>query len=65
MLRLRLSLVRQIERGELSITVARKLRGIQSHSAVLNWLRKFGNLNWEYQNPSNMPKSLEQKIMEL
>lgn len=49
----------------MSITAARKLHGIQSHGTVLNWLRKFGNFDWENQTPSNMPKSPEQKIMEL
>ena len=61
----KLGLVRQIEHGELSITAARKLHGIQSHGTVLNWLRKFGNFDWENQTPSNMPKSPEQRIMEL
>ena len=61
----KLGLVRQIERGEFSITAARKLHGIQSHATVLNWLRKFGNFDWENQTPSNMPKSPEQRIMEL
>lgn len=61
----KMGLVRQIEQGQLSITSARKLHGIQSHATVLNWLRKFGNFDWENQTPSNMPKSPEQKIMEL
>jgi len=61
----KLSLVRQIEQGQLSIGAARKLHGIQSHSTVLNWLRKYGNFDWDNQTPSNMPKSPEQKIMEL
>jgi transposase len=61
----KIQLVRQIEQGELSITAARKLHGIQSHGTVLNWLRKYGNFDWENQTPSNMPKSPEQKIMEL
>jgi transposase-like protein len=61
----KMGLIRQIEQGELSITAARKLHGIQSHGTVLNWLRKFGNFDWENQTPSNMPKSPEQKIMEL
>ena len=61
----KIGLVRQIEQGELSITAARKLHGIQSHGTVLNWLRKYGNFDWENQTPSNMPKSPEQKIMEL
>lgn len=61
----KLGLVRQIEQGQLSITAARKLHGIQSHGTVLNWLRKYGNFDWENQTPSNMPKTPEQRIMEL
>ena len=61
----KIQLVRQIEQGELSITAARKLHGIQSHGSVLKWLRKYGNFDWENQTPSNMPKSPEQWIMEL
>lgn len=61
----KLQLVRQIEQGQLSITAARKQHGIQSHGTVLNWLRKHGNFDWENQTPSNMPKSPEQKIIEL
>ncbi len=61
----KVGLVRQIEQGQLSITAARKLHGIQSHATVLNWLRKYGNFDWENQTPTNMPKSPEQKIMEL
>lgn len=61
----KLGLVRQIEQGQLSITAARKLHGIQGHGTVVGWLRKYGNFDWENQTPSNMPKSPEQKIMEL
>lgn len=61
----KLQIVQEIEQGNLSITQARKQYGIQSHGTVLNWLRKFGNFDWENQTPSNMPKSPEQKIMEL
>lgn len=61
----KVGLVRQIEQGQLSISAARKLHGIQSHATVLNWLRKYGNFDWENQTPTNMPKSPEQKIMEL
>lgn len=62
---LKLRIVLEIEQGQLSITAARKQYGIQSHATVLNWLRKYGKFDWEYQTPSNMPKSPEQKIMEL
>lgn len=61
----KLQIVGQIERGELSVTEAQKKHGIQSRSTVMLWLRKFGSFDWENQTPSNMPKSPEQKIMEL
>jgi transposase len=62
---LKLQIVRAVEQGSLSITQVRKQYGIQSHATVLSWLRKFGNFDWENQSPLNMPKSPEQKIMEL
>ena len=62
---LKLQIVSEIERGVLSITQARKQYGIQARSTVVQWLRKFGNFDWENQTPSNMPKIPEQKIMEL
>lgn len=62
---LKLQIVSEIERGTLSVTQARKQYGIQARSTVVQWLRKFGNFDWENQTPSNMPKTPEQKIMEL
>ena len=62
---LKLQIVSEIKRGSLSITQARKKYGIQSRSTVVQWLRKFGNFDWENQTPFNMPKTPEQKIMEL
>lgn len=62
---LKLQIVQEIEQGKSTITQVRKRYGIQSHGTVLGWLRKFGNFDWENQTPSNMPKSPEQKIMEL
>lgn len=62
---LKLQIVQQIERGELSTKSAQRGYGIQSRSTVVNWLRKYGNFDWENQTPSNMPKSPERKIMEL
>jgi transposase-like protein len=64
-LSLKLQIVQQIERGQLSTTTAQRTYGIQARSTVINWLRKYGNFDWENQTPSNMPKSPEQKIMEL
>ncbi len=64
-LSLKLQIVQQIERGKLSVTQAMTNYGIQSRSTVVNWLRKYGNFDWENQTPSHMPKTPEQIIMEL
>lgn len=61
----KLQVVQEIERGELSTTSAQRKYGIQARSTIVGWLRKFGNFDWENQTPSNMPKSQEQKLMEL
>lgn len=61
----KLQVVQEIEQGQLSTYSACLKYGIQSRSTVVHWLRKFGNFDWETQTPSNMPKSPEQKIMEL
>ena len=62
---LKLQIVQLIEQGQLSTKAAQRKYGIQSRATVINWLRKYGNFDWENQTPSNMPKSPEQKIMEL
>lgn len=61
----KLQIVQEIEKGSRSISAVTKEYGIQSHSTVLNWLRKFGNFDWENQIPTTMSKSPEQKLMEL
>ncbi len=62
---LKLQIVQEIETGNLSISVATKKYGIQCRKTVVEWLKKFGNFDWDNQTPLNMPKSPEQKIMEL
>lgn len=62
---LKLQIVREIELGELSTTEAQRRYGIQGNTTVINWLRKFGNFDWENKIPIHMPKTPEQKIMEL
>lgn len=64
-LSLKLQIVREIEQGKLSSTGAQRRYGIQARSTVVNWLRKYGNFDWENQTPSFMPKTPEQKLMEL
>lgn len=61
----KLSVVSEIERGEISVTATKKKYGIQGDRTVTNWLKKYGNFDWENQTPSNMPKSKDQKILEL
>jgi transposase-like protein len=61
----KLQIVQEIERGQLTSTEAAKKYGIQCRKTVVQWLRKFGNFDWENQIPFNMTKSPEQKIMEL
>ncbi len=61
----KLSVVQEVERGELSITSSLRKYGIQSHGTVLNWLRKYGTFDWENQTLLNMPKTQEQKLLEL
>jgi len=64
-LSLKLQIVQAIEQGELSTTRAQRPYGIQGRSTVVNWLRKHGNFDWENKTPSNMPKTPEQKLLEL
>ena len=61
----KLSVVNEIESGLLSVTEAKNKYGIQGRSTVVNWLRKYGTFDWENQTPSNMPKSQEQRLLEL
>ena len=61
----KLNVVKEIEFGELGIKGAARKYGIQSHSTVTNWLRKYGSFDWQNQSPSSMSKSPEQKVKEL
>jgi len=61
----KLQVVQEIERGEMSATVAARRFGIQGSHTVVTWLRKYGSFDWENQTPSHMPKSKEQMILEL
>lgn len=61
----KLSVVQEVESGLLSVTAVKEKYGIQGRSTVLNWLRKYGNFDWDNQSPSSMSKSPEQKLLEL
>jgi transposase len=62
---LKLQIVQEIEQGKTSISQVKKDYAIQSRSTIVQWLKKYGNFDWDNQTPLNMPKSPEQKIMEL
>ena len=61
----KMQVVQEIESGQLSIRAAKRKYGIQGGHTVTIWLRKYGTFDWENQTPSNMPKTQEQKILEL
>ncbi|CAA9194189.1 hypothetical protein FLA105534_00014 [Flavobacterium bizetiae] len=61
----KLQIVHDIEQGITSISQVKKDYAIQSRSTIVQWLRKFGNFDWDNQIPSIMQRSPEQKIMEL
>lgn len=61
----KLQVVREVESGQLSTTSAQRQYGIQARSTIVAWLRKYGNFDWENQTPSNMPKTPEQRVLEL
>lgn len=51
----KLTLVDQIEKGEMTYKQAQSRYGIQGRSTVLCWLRKHGQLDW---SPGTPPKSM-------
>ena len=61
----KLQLVEEVERGVLTKSEAKLKYGIQGDSTVRNWLQKYGNFDWENRPSQRMPKSPEQRILEL
>ena len=62
----KLSVVDQVEKGEMTYQQAQKHYGIQGRSTVLVWLRKHGTLNWYAPSERIMTKETpEQKIKRL
>lgn len=55
----KLSVVSQVEKGEVTYKQAQKMYGIQGKSTVLVWLRKHGNLDWTKPIVQFMPSSKE------
>ncbi len=61
----KLQVVHEIESGALGRTEACHKYGIQAKSTVREWLRKYGNFDWENQSRITVAKTPEQKILEL
>ncbi len=69
----KLSVVDEVEKGELSTYEAKKKYGIQGRSTVLVWLRKHGRLDWSIQGdtmskaktPNKQIRELEKRIKRL
>ena len=55
----KLSVISQIEKGEMTYKQAQRIYGIQGRSTVLVWLRKHGNLDWRKPNLPKMPSDKE------
>ncbi len=71
----KLSVVDQVEKGEMTYKQAQHRYGIQGRSTVLIWLRKHGRLDWHHHSPilhkdsqmndATLPQTPDQRIKEL
>lgn len=64
----KISVITQVEKGELTYKQAQRHYGIQGRSTVLTWLRKLGTLDWSEPKANYMEsknKTPEQRIKEL
>lgn len=72
----KLSVVEQVEKGEMSYREAQRRFGIQGASTVLAWLRRHGHQDWSaggsarargvtMEKPGKLPLTPEQRIKEL
>jgi transposase len=61
----KLKIIEEIEHGFLGIKEAQYRYGIQGNATIATWLRKHGNFDWENKTYQSMPKSPEQKLLEL
>lgn len=69
----KLAVVEQVEKGEMTSLQAKNRYGIQGNATVLNWLRRYGQLDWYAPSSlktrgvtmQNIPLTPEQRIKEL
>ena len=64
----KLQVVLEVEKGQITYKQAQKQYGIQGKSTVLQWLRKYGNLDWSLPKIRHLEKQQptpEQRIKQL
>lgn len=61
----KLSVIAEVEQGEMTYKQAQRKYGIQGRSTVLVWLRKHGTLDWKGTNPMKGKPKPSKKIKEL
>ncbi len=61
----KLQVVDEIESGQLERLEACHKYGIQARSTITQWLRKYGNFDWNNLSKVTVAKTPEQKILEL
>ena len=61
----KLSVIEQIEKGEMTYKQAQTRYGIQGRSTVLVWLRKHGKLDWSSPGERPMKPSKETPIQQI
>lgn len=61
----KLQVVQEIEQGLLTRTQALDRYGIQARSTIRTWLKKYGKFDYDFSINQSMPKTPEQRILEL
>ena len=61
----KLQVVQEYESGNISKKELSRKYGIQGDATIRNWIEKYSTFDWSLKSSSNMPKSAEQKLMEL
>ena len=55
----------EIERGFVGLKEGQYKYGIQGNATIATWLRKHDNFDWKNKTYQVMPKSPQQKLLEL
>ena len=61
----KLAVVQEFESGQISRGELKRKYGIQGDSTISKWLEKYGTFDWANKTPGTMPKTPEQKLLEL